>query len=295
MTGPGRDPQPGRLVLVATPLGNLGDLSPRAASVLGSADTVACEDTRHTARLLNLAGIARRRLVAVHGHNEAAMVASIVGRLRAGETVAVVSDAGTPGVSDPGERLVRAAAAAGFAVSVVPGPSAAIAALVVSGLPTDRFVFEGFLPRKGPERAARLGALAVEARTAVLYEAPHRLAATLADLTAACGPERPVVLVRELTKMHEEIWRGGLGASVSSAMAGAPRGEFVVVLGGAAEPAPVDDDTLAEALAEQLAAGLGRRDAAAAVAARLGVARNRAYDVAVRLPGNGHVPPVDGR
>lgn len=271
----------GRLVLVATPLGNMSDLSPRAAATLGSADAVACEDTRHTRQLLRLAGVEAPRLVAVHQHNEAAMVAAILERLRQGETVAVVSDAGTPGVSDPGERLVRAAAAAGFDVSVVPGPSAAISALVVSGLPSGRWVFEGFLPRKGTDRRARLEAAAADRRTVVLFEAPHRLGDTLADLVRVCGPERPVVLVRELTKLHEEVWRGTLAEAV--ALDSRARGEYVIVLGGAPAPAEVSDSAIEAALGDELSSGSDRRGAVASVAAALGVPKRRVYDAAVRL------------
>ena len=269
----------GRLVLVATPLGNMADLSPRAVSVLTSADAIACEDTRTTRRLLHLAGVPAPTLIAVHEHNEASMVGPVLERLERGETVALVSDAGLPAVSDPGERIVRAAADAGFAVSVVPGPSAFVAALAVSGLPAARFVFEGFLPRKGAERRHRLEAVAGEPRTVVLYEAPHRLRATLGDLAEACGPGRRVVLVRELTKLHEQVWRGTLG----EADAVEPRGEFVVVLDGASPPPPVSEELIESSLLAELAAGAGRRDAVSAVAASLGVPKRRVYDAAVRL------------
>ena len=266
----------GRLVLVGTPIGNLGDLSPRAIEALANADVVCCEDTRHSRKLLSHAGLRPPRLVAVHEHNEREQ-ADLVGRwLDDGKVVAVITDAGLPGISDPGELLVRAAAAAGHVVEVVPGPSAAVAGLVVSGLPTRRFCFEGFLPRKGGDRARRLAAMAVEERTSVLFEAPHRLAATLADLAAACGPDRRCALARELTKLHEEVWRGTLGGAASRAAQGVPLGEHVVVVAGA-EPAEVDDDTVAAAVAEARAAGLSARDAAAEVAATLNVSRNRAY------------------
>jgi 16S rRNA (cytidine1402-2'-O)-methyltransferase len=268
------------LVLVATPLGNMADLSPRAASVLGAADTVACEDTRRTRQLLRLAGIDAKRLVAVHEHNEAAMIDSILRRLEAGETVALVSDAGLPAISDPGERLVRAAADAGHIVTVVPGPSAAPAALVVSGLPTARWVFEGFLPRKGADRTERLAAVACERRTVVLYEAPHRLVTTLTDLVAACGGERRVVLVRELTKLHEEVWRGTLAEA--AALQREPRGEYVVVLDGAGPPAAVDDAGIAVALGEELAMDPDRKAAIAAVAIALNVPKRRVYEIAQR-------------
>jgi len=177
-----------RLVLVGTPIGNLGDLPPRAVEMLTRADVICCEDTRHSRRLLTHAGVRAERLVAVHEHNEQEQAVKVVRWLDEGKVVAVVTDAGLPGISDPGERLVRAAADAGHAVEVVPGPSAAVAGLVVSGLPTSRFCFEGFLPRKGSERGRRLAVVAAEERTTVLFEAPHRLASTLAELAEACGP-----------------------------------------------------------------------------------------------------------
>ncbi|GAC1478206.1 MAG: 16S rRNA (cytidine(1402)-2'-O)-methyltransferase [Acidimicrobiales bacterium] len=271
----------GLLVLVPTPLGNLGDLAPRAATMLAEADVVACEDTRHTAKLLGLVGIRAKRLVAVHEHNEAAMAEVIADWVRLGQTVALVTDAGLPGVSDPGERVVRVVAESGLRVSVIPGASAGIAALVVSGLPTSRWVFEGFLPRKGSQRTQQLAAIATEARTVVLYEAPHRLRATLAALADVCGPERRVVLVRELSKLHEEVWRGTLGEA--GARLAEPRGEHVLVLDGAPAPAPATDATIEAALARELAGGGHRRAAIAAVAASLDVPKSRVYDVAVAL------------
>src|SRR5687768_15178212 len=207
-------PWRGRLVLVGTPIGNLGDLSPRAEAALREADVVACEDTRHTRKLLTARAIAVRKVMAIHDHNEAAQARVVLGLLDEGQTVAVVTDAGMPGISDPGERLVAAAANAGHRVEVVPGPTALVTALVASGLPTGQFVFEGFLPRKGRERGARLAALATERRTAVLYEAPHRLAALIEDLAGVCDPLRRVALARELTKLHEEVWRGTLAGAV---------------------------------------------------------------------------------
>ena len=200
----------GRLVLVATPIGNLADLSPHAVAALAEADAIVCEDTRRTGRLLQHAGVTSRRLLVANEHTEAACAAEVAQLLGRGATIAVVTDAGTPGIADPGERLVRAALAGGHQVSVVPGAAAAVAALVVSGLPAERWAMEGFLPRAGRERAERVAAVAAEPRTVVLYEAPHRVARTVADLAAACGPERPVVLARELTKLHEEVWRGTL-------------------------------------------------------------------------------------
>ena len=222
----------GRLVVVATPIGNLGDLSPRAASVLASAGYIYCEDTRRTLKLLSHLGVSGPRLVAHHRFNEAATTPVALDRLRAGATVALVSDAGTPLVSDPGGRLVRAALEEGFEVEAVPGPSALLAALVVSGLATERWCFEGFLPAKGRRRAERLAAIAAEPeRTVVVFEAPHRVGRLLGELLAACGPERPVAVCRELTKLHEQVWRGPLGDVTARAQAGKPRGEHVIVLG----------------------------------------------------------------
>jgi 16S rRNA (cytidine1402-2'-O)-methyltransferase len=268
------------LVLVGTPIGNLEDLSPRAVRALADADLVVCEDTRRTGRLLAAAGVRAKALQAMHDHNEVRQIGGLLDRLRAGETVAVVSDAGMPGISDPGERLVRAAAEAGIEVRVVPGPSAVVSALAVSGLPTGRFVYEGFLPRKGSGREERLVALASEQRTMVLYEAPHRLARTLDDLATTFGPERQVALCRELTKLHEEAWRGTLGEAVRHAAEVEPRGEYVVVVDGGEPPEPADDDELASAVADRVAGGASTRDAVAAVASRYGVPRRRVYGLA---------------
>lgn len=272
----------GRLVLVGTPIGNLGDLTPRAVQVLRDADVIAAEDTRRTRALLTHAGVpAAGRLVAVHEHNERSRADELVEDIRQGATVAVVSDAGMPGVSDPGERLVRTCLDAGVVVEVVPGPSAALAGLVVSGLPSDRFVFEGFLPRKGPARRARLAALAVEDRTVVCFESPRRLRDTLAELADACGPDRPVVLARELTKLHESVLRGTLGSTLAHVAEEEPRGEYVVVLGGAGPAPEVSADELGRHARDAIAGGLSSKDAAALLAARLGVSRRRAYDAVV--------------
>ena len=274
------------LVLVATPIGNLGDLSPRAADALATADCICCEDTRRTGKLLSLAGIGRRPevpLLRVDDHTEASRVRDVLVRLRRGERVVVVTDAGTPGISDPGERLVRAAASEGLPVEVVPGPSAAVAALVASGLATGRFVFEGFLPRKGSGRSERLRELAGERRTIVLYEAPHRLARTLTDLAEAFGGERRVAIGRELTKLHEEVRRSTLAEAVAWASASPPVGELVVVVEGAPEPPAADETSVESAGREELAGGASARDAAAAVAERLGVPKRQAYEVAVAV------------
>lgn len=271
------------LVLVGTPIGNLGDLSPRAVEALAKADAICCEDTRRTGRLLQHAGIARTPLIVVNDHTELGAVDGVLARLAAGERVAVVTDAGMPGISDPGERLVAAAVAAGHPVEVVPGASAAITALVVSGLPAGRFVFEGFLARKGSGRSERLAELATERRTAVLYEAPHRLARTLADLCEVCGPDRRVAISRELTKLHEETWRGTLAEAVAWTDEREPRGEIVICLDGAPAPEAANDDDVTAAVQARLDAGDSTRDAAAAVAHALGVPKRTAYDIATRL------------
>ena len=267
-------------MLVATPIGNLGDLSPRAIEALSRADVIACEDTRRTRQLLTHAGVRTPRLLVVNDHTEAARVREVIALLDAGSYVAVVTDAGTPGVSDPGERLVAAAAAAGHRVEVVPGPSAVIAALVVSGLPTGRFCFEGFLPRKGSARTARLEALRTEGRTTVLYEAPHRVHQTVADLCRALGPLRRIVIARELTKLHEETWRGSLG-DAEAHVAAEPRGEHVLVLDGAPPPGPPADDEVEAAIRRELDGGADKKTAIAAVAGRLGLPKRHVYQIAL--------------
>jgi 16S rRNA (cytidine1402-2'-O)-methyltransferase len=219
-------------VVVATPIGNLGDLSPRATEALAGASYIYCEDTRRTMKLLSHASIAGPRLVSHHRFNEAASTAAAIGRLQEGAVIALVSDAGTPLVSDPGGRLVRAALAAGIPVEAVPGPSAALAALVVSGLATDRWCFEGFLPRTGRQRGERLAAIAAETeRAVVVFESPYRAQRLLDDLVEVCGAARPVAVCRELTKLHEEVWRGPAGEAAEHLRAHKPRGEHVVVVG----------------------------------------------------------------
>ena len=275
--------RPAALVLIGTPIGNLGDLSPRAVDELASASVICCEDTRRTGKLLAHAGVERPDLMVVNDHNESSRRAEVVRRIEQGERVAVVTDAGMPGISDPGERLVSAVVRAGLTVEVVPGPSAGVAALVGSGLPTGRYVFEGFLPRKAGARAERLAELVDERRTLVFYEAPHRVDKTLADLADAFGPDRRVVVARELTKLYEEFWRGSLAEAVAWATETPPRGEIAIVLDGAPAPAaPTDDDVSAE-LKRLLDAGTSTRDAAADVASRLGLAKKRVYNLALEL------------
>lgn len=236
-------PAPGRLHVVATPIGNLGDLSPRALETLRSVDVIAAEDTRHTQQLLAAFG-ARATLLALHDHNEAAQSTQLVARMLAGENIALVSDAGTPLVSDPGFRLVRAAREAGIVVTPVPGACAAIAALSVAGIASDRFAFEGFLPNKAAARRERLQSLVAEPRTLIFYESSHRIGDTLADAASAFGPQRHAVLARELTKRFETVLDGSLPALIAR-LANDPdqhRGEFVLIIEGA--PAGDDDAAL---------------------------------------------------
>jgi 16S rRNA (cytidine1402-2'-O)-methyltransferase len=222
----------GTLYIVGMPIGNLADLSTRSTAVLGEVDLIAAEDTRRTGRLLSRIGV-QTRLIAYHEHNEDASAAGLIERLQAGAKVALVADAGMPLISDPGWRLVSQARAAGIAVVSVPGPSAVIAALSVSGLPTERFCFEGFLPRAAGRRSDRLAVLAAESRTMVFFESVHRLAATLAEMQNCFGAERPAAIARELTKLHESVHSGGLGDLVSQlGNAISIRGEFVILIGG---------------------------------------------------------------
>jgi len=272
----------GALVLVGTPIGNLGDMSPRAVAELRDADVIAAEDTRRTRALLSALEVpAGRRLRAIHGHNERARAAAVVELLRGGSRVAYVTDAGTPGISDPGERLVRACLDAGLPVEVVPGPSAAITALVLSGLPTGRFVVEGFLPRKGADREERLEEIAAELRTVVLFESPHRVRATVADLAAACSSDRRLAIARELTKLYEDVWRGDLQEAPAHLESVTPRGEYTLVLEGSPHPSGPDDEELGwEALA-LVREGVPTREAADRLAIRFGVSRRRAYDAVI--------------
>jgi 16S rRNA (cytidine1402-2'-O)-methyltransferase len=273
----------GRLVLVGTPIGNLGDLSPRALEALGQAAVVACEDTRRTGRLLSHFGIASPTYIVVNEHTEGDAAERVIGHVQRGDVVVLVSDAGMPGVSDPGEFLVSRAIEVGVTVEVVPGPSAVLHALVASGLTTSRFVFEGFLPRKGSGRALRLREVSEEHRTVILFEAPHRLEKTLNDLADVCGGERHIVLARELTKLHEEIWRGTVSGAIERCAEVDPRGEYVLVLEGAPPAAEATEEEIREAVELALGRGLSKKDAAAEVAELFAVARNRVYEIAIAL------------
>lgn len=274
----------GTLILVATPIGNLGDMSPRAIEALQNCALICCEDTRRTGGLLSHLGIRGVRMAIANEHTEAARIDEVLDLLDSGHTVAVVTDAGMPGISDPGERLVRAAIEHHHTVSAVPGPSADVMALVISGLPGHRYVFEGFLPRSGAERAQRLREATAERRTVVLYEAPHRLARTLTELHSLCGGERRIVLARELTKLHEEVWRGSIAEAVAHVAEREPLGEYVLVLEGAELPPGATDDDIRAALNDQMAAGARKKTAVASVAQLLNVQKNRVYDIALAIP-----------
>jgi 16S rRNA (cytidine1402-2'-O)-methyltransferase len=273
----------GMLTLVATPIGNLGDITPRATAALQQADLVCCEDTRRTGLLLHHLGIEGKKYLVVNEHTEYEACDQIVAEVLGGKKVVLVTDAGTPGISDPGERVVRAAIGNGITVESAPGVSAVTMALAASGLGTSRFVFEGFLPAKGGDRAERLAQIADERRTVVLYEAPHRIERTLQDLEVACGPARQVVLARELTKVHEEFWRGALHDAVKHMGKAGPRGEYVVVLEGARPPAPATDEQINEALRQAINGGASKRDAATKVAIMLGAPKRRVYELALAL------------
>ena len=273
----------GSLVLIATPIGNMGDLSQRALDALATCDALCCEDTRRTGLMLNNLGLSGKTYIIVNEHTEHDATNEVIERLLAGETVGLVTDAGTPGISDPGEQLVRAAIDKSIPVTAIPGPAAVVMALVVSGLSTSRFVFEGFIPRSGQDRTSRIAEIADERRTVVLYEAPHRLERTLADLEVACGPLRQVVVARELTKMHEEIRRSTLHEAVQHARQHEPRGEYVVVIDGAAPPEPATEEQLEQALRRELANGSSKRDAAAKVALTYGAPKRLVYELALRL------------
>lgn len=268
------------LWLVATPIGNLGDLQPRAVEILDRAALVCCEDTRRTGLLLQHAGIRAERLAVCNEHTEFDRIDDVLDVLSSGRDVAVVSDAGTPGVSDPGARLVAAALEADHEVSAVPGPAAVTMAVTISGLATDRFVFEGFLPRKGRDRTDRLAEVASERRTVVFYESPQRVIKTIADLIEVCGDDRRVSVSRELTKLYEQTVRGTLG----SIDLGEPRGEYVVVLAGATvEDVEVTDDDVRQALAVLLSNGASARDAAAIVSGTTGRRKRDVYALANAL------------
>ena len=275
----------GRLVVVGTPIGNLDDMTPRATRALRESSVIYCEDTRRTRKLLSALGIPAPRLVRLDRHTEADLVAPAVELVSGGACVALVSDAGMPAISDPGSLLVKGIATAGLPTEVTPGPSAVSTALAVSGLPAGEYRFAGFLPRKGKDRRDVLSRVAAEPAAVVVFEAANRVAATVGDLLGVCGGERELVAARELTKVHEEVWRGSLGAAVEWLAGIEPRGEWVLMLG----PRPADDgpaarpDEIEAALRARLDAGEDRRRAVAEVATEMHVAKRVVYDVAVAL------------
>ncbi len=272
-------PQGGCLVLAATPIGNLGDASDRLKAALSIADVVAAEDTRRTRRLASGLGIEiTGRLVAHHEHNEESSSQQLLDEVRSGSMVVVVSDAGMPTVSDPGYRVAAAAAAQDLPVTSLPGPSAVLTALAVSGLPSDRFAFEGFLPRKPGARSAHLAELAGEKRTMVFYEAPHRIAAMIEAMAEAFGPERPAAIARELTKVYEEVLRGSLGELHERIREDGLRGEIVVVVQGAPAAEPEEAADLVGLVEQEVARGARLKDAAGQIAAAHGVSRRDLYE-----------------
>jgi 16S rRNA (cytidine1402-2'-O)-methyltransferase len=283
-----RLPAAGTLYVVATPIGNLSDLSPRACDTLKNCDLIAAEDTRHTGILLKHFQIGTPQL-SLHEHNEGSRALEIIARLREGKSVALVSDAGTPAISDPGFELVRAAAAAGFNIIAVPGPCAAIAALSIGALPTDRFCFEGFLPARGAARLARLKSLEREARTLVIYESPHRVRETLEDCVAAFGAARAAAAVREATKLHETTYRGSLQALLDKSRTDADfsRGEIVLLIGGAPQAESAEEDAEATARLDKvlkaLLAELPLKQAARLAAQITGARDNETYKRALQL------------
>lgn len=270
---------PGTLFIVSTPIGNMGDFSFRAVETLREVNAVLAEDTRHTVHLLQRYGVTTS-LVPYHEHNEAKSTPALVARLLAGESLALVSDAGTPLLSDPGARLVRAAVDAGIRVSPVPGASALLSALVSSGLDADRFTFFGFLARRGKERTGAIEEIVALRHASVLYEAPSRVADTLAELASAGAGERTAAVARELTKQFEEVRRGTLAELAAYYDDAPPRGEVVIVIAGAAAPAGASEESLRARAAALRAEGHSARDVAAALVAELGAARNLAYRIA---------------
>lgn len=271
------------LCLVPTPIGNLSDISPRARQALADADFIAAEDTRVALRLLNHLGL-KKPLVSYYEHNKEGSGPKIVARILTGQRCALVSDAGSPAISDPGEDLVRLCAEAGIPATAIPGPCAAITALSISGLPTGRFCFEGFLSTNKKSRQAHLDGLRSETRTMIFYEAPHKLTATLADLSAVFGAERRISLCRELTKLHEEVLRTTLGEAAAYYAEHAPRGEFVLIVEGAAPLAPeaVSEADALEAVRALIGQGLSRKDAVRRVSEQTGIPKNELYNAAVR-------------
>jgi 16S rRNA (cytidine1402-2'-O)-methyltransferase len=280
-----------RLAVVSTPIGNVDDLSRRAINVLSAADIIFCEDTRHSGMLLSRVGVESRRLVSLNAHNEIARIAMAIDALGRDEDVALVSDAGTPLVSDPGARLVAAVIDAGYSVIAVPGPSAALAALVVSGFDTSRFEFFGFLPKSGRVRSERVDAIAKATTPSVVFESHRRLAATLRDLEARTGEDRRIVVARELTKLFEEVWRGRIGDALERARSIEPIGEHVLVVDGRSATSGAGEESINASLSALVDAGLSPADAARAVEILLGVPHRAVYAQRLAFEGKTGAPP----
>lgn len=275
---------PGKLYVVGTPIGNLEDMTFRAIRILQEVDAIAAEDTRHTGKLLQHFQISTPQ-ISYHEHNRSARQAQLLQRLLAGDSIALVSDAGMPGICDPGYELVKACAEHQLEVVPIPGATAAIAGLAAAGLPSDRFIFEGFLPVKDKERQARLNSLKNETRTLVFYEAPHRVRQTLKDLAAALGGDRAAVLARELTKLHEEFWRGTLEGAIAHYQERSPKGEFTLIIAGqdAATAVELSEAELKAELGQLLAAGMTRSQASRHLAETTALPRRQLYQLALEL------------
>jgi len=278
------EPTPGTLYIVGTPIGNLEDMTFRAVRILQTVDMVAAEDTRHTGNLLQHFQIKASQL-SYHDHNRHSRIPELLEHLAQGKAIALVSDAGMPGISDPGYELVKACIASGFPVVPIPGPSAAIAALSASGLPTEQFVFEGFLPSKGQERRERLEAIQAEFRTLIFYEAPHRLRQTLQDLAEVLSQDRQLVLARELTKLHEEFWRGSIGEAIAQHIEREPQGEYTLVVAGLPPAKPqLTEAELKNELQQIMAQGISRSQASRQLAKDTSLPRRQLYQLALSLP-----------
>lgn len=274
----------GTLYIVGTPIGNLEDISFRAVRILQSVDLIAAEDTRHTGKLLHHFQV-KVTQVSCHEHNQKQRIPELIEKLKAGKNIAVVTDAGMPGISDPGYEIVKACVDAGLLVVPIPGPNAAITALSAAGLPTERFIFEGFLPVKGKERKQRIEMLQTESRTIVLYESPHRVRKTLQDLTNSLGENRAIAVGRELTKLHEEFWRGTIGEALLYYETSAqPQGEFTLVVAGGTEPAEIISEiTLKTELENLLSQGMSRSEATKHLAKQTSISRKKIYQLALTI------------
>ena len=271
------------LYLVGTPIGNLGDMTMRGLEVLKGVDTIAAEDTRHTGKLLHHFQI-KTPQISYHQHNEQQRIPDLIDRLQSGKSIALVTDAGMPGISDPGYLLVAACVAAGIRIIPIPGVTAVITAVSASGLPSDRFVFEGFLPAKGQERKDRLQSVEGDARTLVFYESPHRLRQTLADFAQTFGVDRQIVLGRELTKLHEEFWRGNIAEAIAHYTNTEPQGEYSIVLSGATVSHPtLSDEAIDRALIELMLAGTSRSQASRIVGEQISQSRRYVYQLALAI------------